>query len=242
MLETWDKAIEKLSEKIKIQKQVKKNLLNDLLTGKKRLVGFKENWETVLLGSVGEIISGGTPDTDNKENWAGKIPWITPTEITKLKGKYIFSTQRTITEIGLKNSSAKLIPPHSLIICSRATVGDCAINTKEITTNQGFKNIIPKNIDIDYLYYLILTKKNVLKKMASGSTFLEFSKKDLEKIKIRIPTSKNEQSAISLVLSTIDNEIDQLTRKLTLFKDQRKYLLNNLITGKIRTPENMSVK
>jgi len=238
VLETWDRGIEKLGRKIEIKKRVKKGLMRELLTGKTRLPGFDGKWKTINLGNVGQVVSGGTPDTDNKEYWDGDVLWITPTEITKLKGKYITATKRTITQSGLKNSSATLIPAYSLIICSRATVGDCAINTKEITTNQGFKNIIPDSINIEYLYYLITTKKSFLKRISSGSTFLEFSKKDLEKIKICIPLIR-EQTAIADILVASDKEIAGLERKLGIFKNQKKYLLNNLITGAIRTPNKL---
>lgn len=242
VLETWDQAIEKLVRKIKVKKNIKKGLMQNLLTGKTRLAGFEKEWKNEKLGDIGEIVSGGTPDTTEKSYWGGDIQWITPTEITKLKGKYIYSSGRTISKLGLKNSSATIIPKKSLIVCSRATVGDCAINLVDITTNQGFKNIIPRKVQVDFLYYWMLTKKHYLKRIASGSTFLEFSKKDLEKIKINIPSDIKEQEAIANILNTADKEIEILENKFTILKDQKKYLLNSLITGKIRTPEKLSVK
>ncbi|NJK70658.1 MAG: restriction endonuclease subunit S [Thermales bacterium] len=130
-----------------------------------------------------------------------------------------------------------LSPKNSLILCSRATIGDCGINLEPITTNQGFKNIIPNTrIMIEFLYYLIINRKNRLLQISNGSTFLEFSKKDLQNLQFQIP-SKAEQKAITDILTTADDEIEELENKLELIKAQRKYLINNLVTGKIRLPE-----
>lgn len=238
VLLTWDSYLEKLTASIKIKKKVKKGLMQKLLTGKMRMKGFSDMWKTTKVGKIGEIISGSTPSTLNPDYWNGNISWVTPSEITKIKGKYIRNTERKITVTGLNSCSAKTIPPQSLILCSRATVGDCAINLSEITTNQGFKNIIPDNkvLNIDFLYYWIKTKKHYLKRISSGSTFLEFSKHDLVKTKISLPPLP-EQSAIAEILTTADLEIEALEKKKYLFEMQKKFLLNNLITGRIRLPE-----
>lgn len=236
VLETWDKAIGVLAKKIEHKKEIKKGLMQNLLTGKIRLPGFSDKWKTVRLKTLVEIVSGGTPSTDDDTFWNGNIPWVTPTEITKLKGRYISETERKLTGAGLKNSSATLIPKYSLILCSRATIGEIAINAQEITTNQGFKNIIPRDVDVYFLYYWMKQNKKQLLRISAGSTFLEFNKKDLEKIKILIPI-KEEQVAIGKMLALSDDEISELENKLSLLKDQKKFLLNNLITGIIRTPE-----
>ncbi len=242
VLEIWDKVIEKLTRKIEAKKQIKKVLMQELLTGKKRLTGFNENWYVTELKKIAEIFSGGTPDTSNKYFWDGNINWITPTEITRT-GKYIIQqTEKKITDLGLKNSSAKLLPKNSLIICTRATVGECAISTYPISTNQGFKNLVPKsNTNVEYLYYFIKSIKNKLIKLGSGSTFLEISKGDIEKLKIHLPPI-DEQTAIAQILATADKEIAELAKKLSIIKEQKRYLLNNLITGTIRTPETLSTK
>jgi type I restriction enzyme S subunit len=240
VLETWDKAIDLLKKKIELKKQVKKGLMQKLLSGEVRLPGFSGEWKMVRLGKVVDVVSGGTPSTSKEEYWEGNIPWVTPTEITKLKTRYINETSRKITDLGLKNSSATIVPENSLILCSRATVGACAINKKEITTNQGFKNLVPTNIDIYFLFYLIKTKKNSLVRISSGSTFLEFSKKDIQRMKVVLP-SLEEQKAIASILTTADNEIDLLKQKIHALKQQKKFLLNNLVTGEIRTPEDLKV-
>lgn len=236
VLETWDSYLEKLDKKIKIKKNIKKGLMQQLLTGKKRLKGFNGKWKKKELGTLVGVVSGGTPDTMNLSYWNGAINWITPSEITKIN-KYIKGTKKTITQLGVRKSSATIIPSGSLILCSRATIGFCAINTFPITTNQGFKNLTPnKNTLIEYIYYWINQNKKKLLRISSGSTFLEFSKKDVQKISIYIPDIK-EQSAIARVLTTTDEEIEVLNTQKEKVEAQKKYLLNNLITGKIRLPE-----
>lgn len=240
VLETWDQAIEKLKRKIEVKKEIKKGLMQKLLTGEIRLAGFTGNWSIHNLGELGKIISGGTPETSDPSYWGDGYIWVTPTEITKLKSRYISDSDKGISNLGLKNSSATLVPPQSLILCSRATIAECAINTVEVTTNQGFKNFVPKKIDIYFLYYWVKLNKKAFLRISAGSTFLEFGKGDMEKLRITIPDMK-EQQEISEILTKADDEIERLQQKLTIIKDQKKYLLNNLITGTIRTPESLFI-
>lgn len=144
-------------------------------------------------------------------------------------------SERKITKLGLKNSSAVLLPKNSLIICTRATVGDCCINTKEVSTNQGFKNLIPNNNCVDFLYYLISIHKNDLIRRACGSTFLEISKHDIEKLKYVFPPLA-EQEKIAEILSCWDEGIEKLSALIEKKKLQKKALMQKLLTAKIRLP------
>lgn len=165
------------------------------------------DWEVKKIKEIGEVSSGGTPDTSKTKYWNGDINWCTPTDITALKNKFLGNTKTKITEDGLKNSSAKILPPNSIIVCTRATIGKAAINTVPMSTNQGFKNIIPKNIDTDFLYYKIISEEHGLLRIASGSTFLEVSKTDFDNFHISIPPLP-EQKKIASILSTWDIAID----------------------------------
>jgi type I restriction enzyme S subunit len=204
------------------------------MVNNKRKKDTLEGWDSFKINDVASIISGGTPDSKNPLFWNGSIDWITPTEIVKT-GKYISkSTNKKITTQGLQNSSATLVPENSLILCSRATIGECAINTFPLTTNQGFKNLLPKeNILIDFLYYKIIANKKYLIKMASGSTFLEFSKEDIKKFKIVVP-SISEQKRIVKVLETWDKAIELINKKIEIKKNIKKGLMQRLLSGKIR--------
>ena len=191
------------------------------------------NWDTKKLGEMGKFVSGGTPDTEKPEYWNGDIIWLTPSEITKLPTRFVSDSERKITRAGLKNSSAVLLPVGSLIICTRATVGDCCINIKEVSTNQGFKNLIPENSNIDFLYYLISSHKTDLIRKACGSTFLEISKHDIEKLKYSVPPL-SEQEKIAEILGTWDLAIEKLTALIEQKKLLKKGLMQRLLTGKQR--------
>lgn len=189
------------------------------------------DWNVVKLFEVGDIISGGTPDTKNKDFWDGEISWCTPTDITALKGyKYISKTDRTISELGLKKSSATLLPELSLIVCTRATLGDCAINKIPLSTNQGFKSIIPnRNWDVSFLYYIINSIKDKIKKLANGSTFLEISKKIFEDIDIQAPPLP-EQQKIAEIFSTVDHKIIIIEEQIQETQQLKKGVMQTLLT------------
>ena len=239
ILSTWDKAITTTEQLLANSQQQKKALMQQLLTGKKRLLDkngarFSREWKATSLSKMGKIVSGGTPDTNTKEFWGGEIQWLTPTDVTALKSRFVSKTFRTISDLGVKNSSATLLPKGSLMVCTRATIGALAISTTDICTNQGFKNIIPsKDFDVEFIYYLLSFFSKELLRKASGSTFLELSKKDFEKIEMLCPSLK-EQQKIAAVLSTADQEITALQQKFDALKQEKKALMQQLLTGKRR--------
>ena len=182
--------------------------MQQIFAQKSRFNEFDDEWKTVKLSNVAEIVGGGTPNTEVEEYWNGGIKWFTPSEIGKTK--YISESDRYISEEGLKNSSAKLLPKNTILLSSRATVGEISIALTECSTNQGFQSLITKNtVDNEFIYYLISTLKNEFLRRSSGSTFLEISKNEIKKIKINIP-SLSEQKRISSLFSSIDNKIDLL--------------------------------
>lgn len=243
ILSTWDKAISTTERLIDNSTQQKKALMQQLLTGKQRLFDdegkrFKGDWDEVSVGSLGKIYSGGTPSTSNTEYWDGDINWITPTDITKQDSRYINSSLRKITLEGLENSSAKLVPAGSLLICTRATIGAMAITSHEMCTNQGFKNIVPNSkTNIVFVYYLLTYNKHRMISKASGSTFLELSKTSFESMRFRMPPLK-EQQKIASVLTNADKEIDLLEQQVADLQQEKKALMQVLLTGKKRVKLN----
>ena len=169
-----------------------------------RFPEFSGEWNKYTINDLATVVGGGTPDTTVKSYWGGDIQWFTPSEIGK--NKYVDFSKRTITRDGLDNSSAKLLPLHTILLSSRATVGECSIASNECTTNQGFQSLIAKQCNIDFLYYLIQTKKKDLIRNACGSTFLEISANEIRKIKVAVPV-QNEQKQIAKLLSLIDERI-----------------------------------
>ncbi|HCM7987718.1 TPA: restriction endonuclease subunit S [Klebsiella pneumoniae] len=239
ILSTWDKAISVTEKLLANSQQQKKALMQQLVTGKKRLldengVRFSGEWKITKLIQMGKVVSGGTPDTNMAMYWEGDILWLTPTDVTALTGRFVSNTSRKITPAGLLNSSAVLLPKGSLMVCTRATIGALAISTSEICTNQGFKNIIPnEGFNIEFIYYLLQMNTNEMIKKSSGSTFLELSKKDFETLSFSCPFIK-EQQKIAAVLSAADTEISTLEKKLACLKDEKKALMQQLLTGKRR--------
>ena len=239
ILSTWDKAISTTERLIENSTQQKKALMQQLLTGKKRLLDdngerFAGEWEERAVSSLGKIYSGGTPSTSNTGYWDGDINWITPTDITKQDSRYINSSLRKITLEGLENSSAKLVPAGSLLICTRATIGAMAITSHEMCTNQGFKNIVPNSkTNIEFVYYLLTYNKHRMISKASGSTFLELSKTSFESMKFNMPAIK-EQKKIATVLTNVDKEIELLEQQLADLQQEKKALMQVLLTGKKR--------
>jgi type I restriction enzyme S subunit len=207
-----------------------------LLTGKKRLPSFSEEWDATRLGQLADIRSGGTPSTTQAQFWDGGVLWCTPTDITALHGfKHLSATSRTISRLGLQSSSAEIIPANSIVMTSRATIGECAINQVPVSTNQGFKNFVPfENVDVEFLYYLLLTQKQGFISLCGGSTFLEIGKKQLAVFEVRVPATKAEQTAIAAILSDMDAEIAALEAKLAKARSLKLGMMQELLTGRIR--------
>lgn len=229
-----DSLISSLQKLIEKKRAIKQGAMQELLTGKKRLPGFRGEWEKGLLGDICDIVNGGTPATSISEFWHGKILWCIPTDITSCTTKYIYNTESKITESGLKSSSATLLPKGALLLCSRATIGEVRIAGNEICTNQGFKSLVAhESICNEWLYYMVHILRFKMMERAIGSTFLEISKKDLSELDIAVPTFP-EQCAIAQVLSDMDDEIGQLEKKLAKCQQIKQGMIQELLTGRIR--------
>jgi type I restriction enzyme S subunit len=236
IIDTWDRSLAQINDLIAAKERRKKALMQQLLTGRTRFPRFSAEWEEVRLKKLGEIVTGGTPKTSNDQYWDGDTAWCTPTDITAVRGKSISETERTLTKAGLENSSATVLPPGSLIVCTRATIGDCAVNTVPMATNQGFKSIVPtERVNVDFLYYWLTFNTHELKRVAAGSTFLEISKRDFGKVKMQVP-SLEEQNRIATVLSDCDNEIQTLRAERDALQRQKKGMMQKLLTGTVRVP------
>lgn len=192
------------------------------------------DWDVKEINDVARVVGGGTPSTNNSKFWNGIINWFTPTEVGATK--YLFESERKITEDGLQHSSANILPEGTILLTSRAGIGDLGILKTKASTNQGFQSLVPENIDGEYLYYFISLNKNILLNYASGSTFLEISPRQVKKIKIFFPKSKEEQSAIAQALSKTDELIEHLDKLIKKKKDIKKGAMQELLTGKKRLP------
>jgi type I restriction enzyme S subunit len=189
-----------------------------------------EDWEVKKLREITDVVGGGTPDTFIKKYWNGNINWFTPTEIGI--NKYTFESIRKIAEEGLKNSSARILPVGTILLTSRAGIGDLSILQIEGCTNQGFQSLIPKKwINNEFLYYLMITLKNVLIKNAGGSTFLEISPNRIKEIRIPLPPLP-EQKAISEVLSDTDSLIQSIEKRIAKKRMIKQGAMQKLLSPK----------
>ena len=196
-----------------------------------------KHWKMVKLEDVTEIIKGGTPSRNVEKYFRGDIAWAIPSDITALDSAlYINDTESHITEEALNNSAARLLPIGTVLLTSRATIGDTAINTVPMATNQGFANFIchKKLLNVFLAYYLRYIKKK-LNDLASGSTFKEITKGTLVNIEIPdIPLE--EQRAIAEVLSDVDGLINALDALIAKKRAIKQATMQQLLTGKTRLP------
>lgn len=189
-----------------------------------------ENWEIKTIEEVANVFGGGTPSTRDSIYWNGDINWFTPTEVGK--SKYLYDSVRKITEEGLSNCSARILPINTILITTRAGIGDLGILKIPSATNQGFQSLIPNaNTDYEFLYYLVSTLKPLLLKNASGSTFLEISPSKVKSIQIPLPPLP-EQKAIAEVLSDTDHWITSLEDLIA-----KKRLIKQGAMQKLLTPK-----
>ena len=191
-----------------------------------RFPEFTEEWNSKSLIDLANVIGGGTPDTTVKSYWDGEIQWFTPSEIGK--SKYVDLSIRTITEEGLNNSSAKLLPSGTILLSTRATIGECSLSLRKCATNQGFQSLVSKKCNTDFLYYLIQTKKKDLIRKSCGSTFLEISANEVRKIQVSVPTEV-EQQRIAELLSLIDERIATQNKIIEDLKKLKSAIIETIL-------------
>ncbi len=196
------------------------------------------HWESKRLGHVSTIFKGGTPKRNVDRYFQGDLPWARPVDITALRGAlYIHDTEIHISEEALGNSGARRLPAGTVLLTSRATIGETAIATVPMATNQGFANFVcNKQLLNIYLAYYLRAIKELLISLGSGSTFLEVTKGTLVGVGIPLP-SLSEQKQIVNFLDSKTEQIDDLIateqRKIELLREYRQSLISEAVTGKI---------
>ena len=161
-----------------------------------RFPEFHKPYSSTTISKLATIVGGGTPDTTVPDYWNGGIQWFTPSEIGK--NKYTNKSERTISQEGLNNSSAKLLPINTILLSTRATIGESSIAKAECCTNQGFQSLIANEeiVCYEYLYYLVATLKKELIRKSCGSTFLEISANEVRKIKTFVPSLEEDRKSV----------------------------------------------
>ena len=177
------------------------------------LGSFDFSWEQRKLGDIADIVGGGTPSTGNQSYWDGDIDWYAPAEIADQI--YANSSQKKITGLGYENSSAKMLPPGTVLFTSRAGIGKTAILTRKGCTNQGFQSIVPHRGELDS--YFIFSRTEELKRYGelagAGSTFVEVSGKQMAVMELMMPPTMREQQTIGGFFQQLDHLITLHQRK-----------------------------
>lgn len=223
ILSTWDKAIELKEKLIAEKKEQKKGLMQKLLTGKIRFEGFNEPWKKEQLGKIATIVMGQSPKSDSYNEIKEGIPLI--------QGNADIKNRRTIPRVWTTNPT-KRCHPKDILMTVRAPVGSIALSEHEACIGRGVC-AIKANINSDYLYYQLIQRENMWGKMAQGSTFESINSNDIKELIIEVPTEE-EQIAIAKVLKVADKNLALLKRELEELHSQKKSLMQQLLTGKIR--------
>ena len=191
------------------------------------------SWEQRKLGDIADIVGGGTPSTGNQSYWDGDIDWYAPAEIADQI--YANSSQKKITGLGYKNSSAKMLPPGTVLFTSRAGIGKTAILTRKGCTNQGFQSIVPHRGELDS--YFIFSRTGELKRygelVGAGSTFVEVSGKQMAVMELMMPPTMREQQTIGGFFQQLDHLITLHQRECISFTGRADRLI--LTANKKRT-------
>lgn len=241
ILSTYDRLIENNTRRIRLLEQMAENLYKEWFVRfrfpeheKVEMVnGLPKGWKIKKVSNVCETMGGGTPTTTNPAYWGGDIKWVTPSDITSKNSLALLKVKGRITEEGLKKSSAKLLPPYTILMTSRASIGFFGICPDSVCTNQGFISIIPnKETFRMYLLYTFKSRKEEIISNANGSTFLEISKGRFRKMKVLVPPEDILDSfeKKTLLMFKVVLHLEYQNQLLTR---QRDLLLPRLMSGKL---------
>ncbi len=196
--------------------------------------GLPKGWSRQRIAEVADCIGGGTPATSVSRYWEdGDVTWVTPTDVTRNSHLVLLDSEKRITEAGLQSSSAKLVPPHAVLMTSRASVGFFAVAGREVCTNQGFISVVPHDPTTwPYLLFHLSERVEEIRAMGSGSTYPEVSRGKFRELEVLIPKH-------SLVTAFCEQATDIL-KQIRVLKQQnqklraaRDLLLPRLMSGQI---------
>lgn len=196
-----------------------------------RRTGIPDGWTEHEITDVVRIIGGGTPDRNVSTYWRdGEIPWITPTDLTANVGKYISEGAEHISQAGLRNSNATLVPIGSIVFSTRGTVGNMAIAAVPLTCNQSCEVLVPKSggLNSEFLYYLLTYGMSAFHRLAGGTTFGAITRREVGRVRFAFPPD-NEQTAITNILNAVDVSIERTQDALKRAQTLDHSLLNDLL-------------
>lgn len=230
------KLIGSLQTRIKTNAEINDNLEQQAQTLFQKLfvenVNFK--WRKGTISDLGTVVGGSTPSKSKPEYYTEHgIAWITPKDLSVNKSKFIAHGENDITELGLKNSSASIMPEGTVLFSSRAPIGYIAIAAGEVTTNQGFKSVVPKaEIGTPFVYYFLKNALPTIEGMASGSTFKEVSGSTMKDVPALIPDSET-LAKFNEFCGPLFGQQQMLERQNQSLAALRDSLLPKLMSGEI---------
>ena len=234
ILGTWDEAIRLTADLIAAKQQRKKGLMQRLLSGEVRFPGFEGRaWREFALKDIClSMESGGTPSRSVAEFWQGTIPWITGADFGELK---VAQVRRYISASAVEGSATKVIPKGGLLLVTRTGVGKLAVAPFEIAISQDITGLIPdtKLVRADYLVYALAWTVPELSRFNQGTSINGVTRKALESHALKLP-SLQEQAKLSTLFAACDQELDLLQQKLAALQQQKKGLMQQLLTGRVR--------
>ena len=196
-----------------------------------------DDWTWATLSDVGDIVGGGTPSTMEPSYWADEINWISPSDLTGYSDKTIKRGAKSISRIGLANSSAVVMPAGSVHFSSRAPIGYVVISGKPLATNQGFKSLVPAHgILNEYVYYYLLGSQEYARERANGTTFLELSAKSFAELSIPIAPISTQCRIVAKIeelFSELDKGIESLKTARRQLEVYRQSVLKHAFEGRL---------
>lgn len=225
-----------IDDKVELNTEINKNLEQQAQVYFDELfvVNANPNWSECTLSDIGSVVAGGTPSKSKPEYYADQgIAWITPKDLSVNKSKFISHGENDISELGFSKSSAAKMPAGTILFSSRAPIGYIAIAQNEVTTNQGFKSVIPnENIGTAYLYFLLKNLLPTIEGMASGSTFKEISGSAMKSVPTVMPDADTIQ-LFSSFCEPVFKEQEILEAENKRLSALRNSLLPKLMSGEL---------
>ncbi len=228
ILSAYDDLIENNLKRVKLIEE-------DLSIQYKLLVIQCKEFIKYKIEDICQTFGGGTPSTNNHQYWEdGDITWFSPTDLTKHNSFVLLDSDKKITNLGLSKSSAKIVPPMTILMTSRATIGYFGLISKPASTNQGFINIIPNRDHYRaYILFNLMNRKDDIINNANGATYLEITKGNFRKMSISIPTDESVLKDFEYTFHQTFRLIENLLKQNNLLQEARDILLPRLMSGEI---------
>lgn len=228
--------IQNINEKLDINSRINKNLEQqaEALFHSLFIENANPTWKDGVLSDLGTVVAGGTPSKTKPEYYSEQgIAWITPKDLSLNKSKFISRGEIDISELGFSKSSATKMPTGTVLFSSRAPIGYIAIAANEVTTNQGFKSVVPnENVGTAFMYYLLKFLLPTIEGMASGSTFKEISGTGMKSVPVVIPDNETIEK-FNAFCTPIFQQQEVLEAENSRLADIRDALLPKLMSGQL---------